>query len=119
MSLLRATVRLRSMPMPFDAGPGAGKCLPRRLAPELISQTLADVRDDLGDDFARCRFADDAGRLVAYVVMHHERVAQLVERCLVLRAAVGVVVLQHALDDARVEQTHLAKRGHARDLAVD
>jgi hypothetical protein len=51
--------------------------------------------------------------------VHHQRGAQLVECRAVLRAAHGSVVVQHALDRVRIEQTHSADRGKSRYFAVD
>ena len=62
---------------------------------------------------------ENADGLVADVVMHHQRLAQLAEGDGVFRSANGFIVLQHALDHAGVQNSDIADRGEPRDLPID
>ncbi len=82
-------------------------------------EPLANLVDDLGDQRCRFRRPQPLDRLGSHRIVHHEECVQLRERGLVSIAARACVVVQDALDHARIEQAHVADRGERRDLVVD
>src|SRR6476659_6751299 len=88
-------------------------------SPQAVADARFQALDDLGHDLRRLRLPHAARGLPADVVVHLESGAQLLEPGGIARSAYRRVVLQHALDDARIEDAHVAGDRKAGDLVVD
>src|SRR5215468_4155755 len=84
-----------------------------------LGEALLQPLDHMRLDSRRLNLPDSLHRLLVYCVMHHHHVVQLCEGHRIVRSTYGSVFVQHALDDARIENPHLAQQREPANLEVE